>query len=305
MSLVELSAKIVNDNVILKSADLAGMVDNDYKDDFVLELGDIKKGKESNKGSKKGNSKEQSSKAKSKENEKGKKKGRGKKGFKIKESVTTSTTSTTTMSMTTSSTTTTSTSIPNSISTTSDASYNDYTVSTSQYIYDVAYEAAYPDAFKNYDYSSYVEIDHEAFAEDLHQVKKSSKKHKTSKHKAPKVKKTTTSTRKTPAFTVATLKMAADNSEIIDEGSCKSLPAWLSPGNCVFPVEASSVCEPECAFGFEKKLNRDGNKKASCDCDGDRCKFETQFKCVPACDRNVLEETPVGLVPKCKFPISG
>ena len=88
--------------------------------------------------------------------------------------------------------------------------------------------------------------------------------------------------------------MAADSSEIIDEGSCKSLPAWLSPGNCVFPVEGNSVCEPECAFGFEKKLNKDGNKKASCVCDGDKCKFETQFKCIPACTvQLVVAHSPV------------
>ena len=73
-------------------------------------------------------------------------------------------------------------------STTVDMSYDDYTVSTAQYMYDVAYEAAYPEAFQNYQYSSYVEIDHEAFAEDLHQIKKSSKKHKAPKHKAPKIK---------------------------------------------------------------------------------------------------------------------
>ena len=56
-------------------------------------------------------------------------------------------------------------------------------------------------------------------------------------------------------------------------------------------------------MGFEKKVT--STKKAKCECEGSSCKFVEDFKCIPACDRNILDETPVGLVPKCKFPISG
>merc|ERR1711935_672573 len=214
---------------------------------------------------------------------------------------TTSSSSTSTTSMTS----TTSTTLTTTLS--ADLQYDDYeTEEENSYWEDVAYESAYADSAydTNYDYSSYVEIDHDAFAADLQSLKKS-KKSKNTKKDGKKVKETT-STRKTPAFTVATLKMSADNSEIVDEGMCKTLPAWLSPGNCIFPVTADSSCEPGCALGFEKKQTRDGGKKARCQCDETgRCTFETDFKCVPACDRNVLDETMVGLVPTCKFPVSG
>ena len=67
--------------------------------------------------------------------------------------------------------------------------------------------------------------------------------------------------------------------------------------------KGGAQCEPECALGFEKKVT--STKKAKCECEGNSCKFVEDFKCIPACDRNILDETPVGLVPKCKFPISG
>lgn len=90
------------------------------------------------------------------------------------------------------------------------------------------------------------------------------------------------------------------------EGKCRYLPQELNPGNCVFPLRSGEKCQPTCSnSSMITYASKGGSVDLECKCTKEACSIEYEFKCVYACFEPETSSFPLGLTPKCEFPLTG
>lgn len=89
-------------------------------------------------------------------------------------------------------------------------------------------------------------------------------------------------------------------------GACKYIPQELNPGNCNFPLRSGETCQPECSGHKLVPIGQKGGSvNLECKCDQNGCKIDYGFKCDNACFEPDSTLLPIGLKPKCDFPLPG